>query len=501
VHLGAWDADIGAESSPWGDDIHFDPLPGEPGDSADDLLNRLAGLPAWPEGDPVGAPPPPPPPPPPPLPRRFAEVDDDFEFEQPLPAGEPEGEDDLWGPGSGPVWSVGQGFPPPPPPPPPPSPPAGPGGAPFAPDGPLERDRRWDEPLEWETDEGQDGPAVRILGPDPFKRPQGSGGAATDVLVADPPAPAPPAALDDPAERPAPITMGPRPVARAVDGAGGHRGANGSGIAAATAPVVALPVKPRERPKPPPLAVVPASTPSRPHGRLGVLWVGVTVACLAPGPAPLGVWFALCAGLAGIQAAKVWKGQNEKPLVLLAGAVAASLPLAAIWGPRPMTLAVALGVVVTLLARLFSVTKAPARDVGLTLTIGVVVGLAVASVVLLRTVNVQAPLLLLAFAAAYDASAYVVGAGAARAWEGPVAGIFMLIPVTLLSAVTLVPNPFPTASPFLLGLIAAVLTPFGPLAGSALLGSRDAPAPALRRLDSLLVLAPVWAWCAAALLR
>jgi hypothetical protein len=228
--------------------------------------------------------------------------------------------------------------------------------------------------------------------------------------------------------------------------------------------------------------------------------VGITVGCLVPGPAPIGVWLALCAAAAGIQTARVWRGKNEKPLVLLAGAVAAALPLSAIWGPRPMTAAVAVGVVVTLLARLFSVTKAPARDVGLTLAIGVVIGLAVASVVLLRTIDVQAPLLLLAYAAAYDASAYVVGAGAARAWEGPIAGIFMLIPITMLSAVTLVP-PFPAASPLLLGALAAILTPFGPLAGSALLGGRDASAPALRRLDSLLVLAPIWAWCAAAFLR
>jgi hypothetical protein len=41
----------------------------------------------------------------------------------------------------------------------------------------------------------------------------------------------------------------------------------------------------------------------------------------------------------------------------------------------------------------------------------------------------------------------------------------------------------------------------GPLAGSALLGDRDASAPALRRLDSLFLLGPIWAWSAAALLK
>jgi hypothetical protein len=46
-----------------------------------------------------------------------------------------------------------------------------------------------------------------------------------------------------------------------------------------------------------------------------------------------------------------------------------------------------------------------------------------------------------------------------------------------------------------------VLAPFGPLAASVILGDRDARAPALRRLDSLLLLGPVWAWLAAVLLK
>ncbi|MGH9223101.1 MAG: hypothetical protein ACRD2W_04800, partial [Acidimicrobiales bacterium] len=248
----------------------------------------------------------------------------------------------------------------------------------------------------------------------------------------------------------------------------------------------------------PPLAVV--AKPARPQGRLGVLWMAVTVGAVVAGQAPVGIWLALCAAAAALQAASVWRERNEKPLILLAGATAAALPLCAIGGLRAMTGAIAAAVVVTFLARLFAVTKAPFRDVALTMAIGAVIGLAVASVVLLRAINIHAPLLLLAYAAAYDASAYLIGTGASKAWEGPVAGVFMLIPITMLSAVTLVP-PFPEGSPLLLGVIAAILTPLGPLAGSALLGEREANAPVLRRLDSLLVVAPIWAWVAAAFLR
>ena len=71
--------------------------------------------------------------------------------------------------------------------------------------------------------------------------------------------------------------------------------------------------------------------------------------------------------------------------------------------------------------------------------------------------------------------------------------------VTLFVAV-LVPS-FTGAGSFALGVVAGTLAPLGPLAASALLGDRSAPAPALRRLDSLLLMGPVWAWVAAALLH
>jgi hypothetical protein len=314
-----------------------------------------------------------------------------------------------------------------------------------------------------------DQPAVRILGretPKDSPEPGSSSAAPQTVGVLDAP--------------PAPLAS-----------------SNGAGAAAATAPAPA-PAPEKARRKAPPLAVV--ITANRPHGRLGLLWVGVTVAAVVTGPVPAAVWLAACAAVAGLQTAKVWRTRNEKPLLPLAAGIAGVLPLSAIWGLKAMTGVLAAAVVLALLARLFSLTKAPARDVGLTLAIGVVIGLAVASVVLLRNIDVHAPLLLLAFAAAYDAGAYLVGTGASSAWEGPAAGVATLIPVTMLSAVILVP-PFGGGGPLLLGLVAAILAPCGPLAGSALLGERDANAPALRRLDSLLVLAPVWAWCAAALLR
>jgi hypothetical protein len=73
-----------------------------------------------------------------------------------------------------------------------------------------------------------------------------------------------------------------------------------------------------------------------------------------------------------------------------------------------------------------------------------------------------------------------------------------LIPVTIFSAVVLVP-PLAGGGPFLLGLLAAALAPLGPLVGTALVGTPQADVPGLRRLDSLIVLGPVWATAAAAI--
>jgi len=180
---------------------------------------------------------------------------------------------------------------------------------------------------------------------------------------------------------------------------------------------------------------------------------------------------------------------------LVAAAIAAGLPVAASFDIGKMTAVVVAGVLVTFLSRLRTSTSAPLRDVALTLAIGVPIGLAAAAPVLVRHTGIAATILLLAMICAYDAGAYLIGTGASSAWEGPAAGVAALIPLTIFAEVVLVP-PFAGAQPLLLGLLAAVLAPAGPVAASALLGDRSAHAPALRRLDSLLLLGPLWAWCA-----
>ena len=246
-----------------------------------------------------------------------------------------------------------------------------------------------------------------------------------------------------------------------------------------------------------PLTVVPDT--DKPHVRLGLAWIAVTVGAVAGGRTTLGLWMSVMAAVAAIQVTKVWMERSERPVSYVAVGGAAALPLAAIGGLETLNILIVLALVITMLERVNNVTKAPSRDVALTLMIILPIGLAAASPVLLRGLGVAAPLALFAFAAAHDMGAYVVGTGAASDWEGPIAGIASILCVTLFVAV-LVPS-FEGGSPFLLGLVAGVLAPLGPLAASVILGDRDAPAPALRRLDSLLLLGPVWAWLAAVLLH
>ena len=105
--------------------------------------------------------------------------------------------------------------------------------------------------------------------------------------------------------------------------------------------------------------------------------------------------------------------------------------------------------------------------------------------------EIGAAVTLVLLVAAYEVGDYVVGSGASSSVEGPVAGIVAIAATCLLVAVLRVP-PFDGAPVFVFGGFAALGCPLGQVLGSALLPSADAHAPALRRLDSLLLLGPAW---------
>jgi molybdopterin synthase sulfur carrier subunit len=237
----------------------------------------------------------------------------------------------------------------------------------------------------------------------------------------------------------------------------------------------------------------------RPHGRIGLLWVVVTVVVTVRGEQWLAGWLALNAFVGGSQAAGCRRALEHRPQPALAAALAAAAPIAALYGVRYVVGVVGLAAALALLAATLGHGRS-AHDLALALAIGAVIGAAAAGPVVTRDLGIAPTLFLLACVATYDAGAYLVGTGASSLWEGPVAGIVALIPVTLIGAIILSP-PFPSGAPLALGVVAGLLAPAGPLVGTALLGSRDADAPGLRRLDSLILLGPVWAWWATSLIR
>jgi len=363
----------------------------------------------------------------------------------------------------------------------------------------LERSRVWVNGQPVERDAVlREGDVVAVL-------PPVSGGSDPGAVPRPTPPVSAPAAMADIAAPLPPTTGGLRLVVDAPAPSG-----NGfSPRTGATAPRTEGALAPKPAPEPraptpapvrvpgPPLAVLP--TADRPHVRLGLAWTVVTVAAAVGGRIPLALWLGAAAAVAAAQVVRVWVPRGERPVSLFAVAGAAALPLAAISGPGVLIQVTLVLVLVTFVQRLRVPTKAPFRDVALTVLVALAVGLAAAAPVLLRGLGLAAPLALLAFAAAHDTGAYLVGTGATATWEGPVAGIAAVACVTLFVAV-LVPS-FTGAGSFLLGVVAAILAPLGPLAASALLGDRSATAPALRRLDSLLLMGPIWAWVAAALLH
>lgn len=233
-------------------------------------------------------------------------------------------------------------------------------------------------------------------------------------------------------------------------------------------------------------------------------WGATTLVATAAGPVVLAVVLAPVAALAAAQAARSWRRRQRRPAWRVSAGGAGLVVLGSAAGPIATVAPV---VLIGLLLAVAMVLEGPAarnrhhRRAAplLTALFAVGFGMAGAAPVLLRGDGLVPAFVLFSFVHVYDSSAYVVGSGATAAWEGPAAGVASIAAVTLAVAAVLSP-PFRGASPLLFGLLAAVLTPLGPKVASQLLGDQRGRVPALRRLDSLLLVGPVWALAAALVL-
>ncbi|SRR5581483_5410391 len=233
-----------------------------------------------------------------------------------------------------------------------------------------------------------------------------------------------------------------------------------------------------------------------PRVRLGVLWFLLNLAVLTTGRWPFSVLWALTGGVAALQTAKVWRAANQRPDRIVAGAGATAIGIAG----AVRTGVVGIAILALVAAALFSAFSAaaanrrrnPVDDASFTIRCALFAGFAVACVAVTARFEYGAAVALILVVSAYETGDYLVGSGSSNPYEGPVAGMTAILVVTFaVTALGIKPFEFPRA--FLFGGMACVLCPLGQLAASAILPKADAPASALRRIDSILLLAPVWA--------
>ncbi len=235
-----------------------------------------------------------------------------------------------------------------------------------------------------------------------------------------------------------------------------------------------------------------------PKVRLGIAWfVLATGATLLGGVAPA-ILFSAVATVAALQAAAAWRGDRRRPSRLVAALGAGLMPLGAAAGTALAGLValalVAASIVAALVENAARRTRRPALAIaGLTVRCGFFLGLAAASAVILGRTSTTVLVVMIVLVSAFEVGDYLMGTGSTNPVVGPVAGIAAVLVFTFGLAVVQF-TPFDNDSAWVFGGLVAVLAPLGRFVGSTLLPRPDARAPALRRLDSYLIVAPVWAW-------
>lgn len=236
-----------------------------------------------------------------------------------------------------------------------------------------------------------------------------------------------------------------------------------------------------------------------PKVRLGVLWAIAVIAVLVPQalrPWGLAVLYGVVAGAAASQIIDAHRGNRTSADRAVAAFGASGLAVAATLGTQALGIGYLLLVVAALAASLATpeAGRLPIPRAGHTVAAAGICGGAAASLVLLASYEIGALIILLVFVMVYDASDFVVGSGATNGIEGPLAGMLFIAAASCVFAVVSAP-PFNDhgSDIWSFSVLAMIACPAGQILASALLPRADAHAPALRRLDTLLVVAPAWA--------
>jgi hypothetical protein len=238
---------------------------------------------------------------------------------------------------------------------------------------------------------------------------------------------------------------------------------------------------------------------SGPKLTLGILWfAGVVAGALIYAPVA-GVLVAGVAVLGGLQTADAhFSGQgsvSRDTSLGLSGGLAGLIALAGINGMfyvgMVSILGVAICIAVAIWAEGFEDYDAVVESTQISIRSAIPVGVAAGSMAALGQAAPFALITLVVLISAYEIGDFSVGTGSANALEGPIAGIAFL-GVVAYAARLLPLEPMTAETIIAFAALTAVCCPLGQIFASALLPHGDRWAPALRRLDSYLVAAPLW---------
>ena len=241
-----------------------------------------------------------------------------------------------------------------------------------------------------------------------------------------------------------------------------------------------------------------------PRVRLGCAWFALTILGLIGGRFAVGALYSAVAAFAALQTALVWRKAGARPHRFAAGAGALAIGLAGTVSTPIVGIAI-LGFVGAALFLAYGAAASSRRPVnpidiaGFTIRCALFPGFAAACVGITARYSLTGTVGLVLVVASYEVGDYLVGSGARNPYEGPVAGATAIVVVTFaITAIGLKPFVFPGS--FALAALAAILCPAGQLMASLILPKVDAPASALRRIDSILLLSPAWALAVARLI-
>ncbi len=230
-----------------------------------------------------------------------------------------------------------------------------------------------------------------------------------------------------------------------------------------------------------------------PRVRLGVLWFFGAMVAFALGLVGVVVYFSLAFAAAASHALRTWRarGHDVDPRVALVAT--ALVVVAAALGPQAMGIGIILLAVAALaISGTGSVGAGWLGRTGITLQTTLPTALAGGCVVLLADREIWSAISLVLLVSAYETGDFLIGSGSANAVEGPVAGSVAVL-VTALVVAGLGFPPFEGVGQALAFCIAVAPLAFGgQILASAMLPHSRAFAPALRRVDSLLLAAPLW---------